>query len=65
VAELCAILEELENIMRERKDFAALDMTFHRKVAEGTRNIVMESLIPIIVNGIALFAKEVEKPEFK
>lgn len=60
-----AILMEMESVMKRRRDYSALDVRFHTKIAECTHNIVMENLIPVIGNGVAIFAKEVEKTEYR
>ncbi len=65
IAELEAILEEMESVMRKKKDYSELDVRFHKKIAECTHNIVMENLIPTIGNGVAIFAKEVAKTEYR
>lgn len=65
VAELGAILEQMEAAMRKKKDYSRLDMDFHARIAECTHNVVMGNLIPVIGNGVAVFAKNVEKTEYR
>ncbi|MCI6377280.1 MAG: FadR family transcriptional regulator [Clostridiales bacterium] len=65
IAQLEAILAEMESAIREQKSFSALDMAYHRKIAECTHNTVMENLIPVIVNGVSVFAQEVGTPEYE
>ena len=65
IAELLAFLEAMESAMRKHKPFAQQDAAFHQKIAECTHNDVMGNLMPIIGNGIATFAREVEKTEYK
>lgn len=65
IEELEKILVEMEGVMKRRKDYSALDVQFHTKIAECTHNIVMENLIPVIGNGVSIFAKEVEKTEYR
>lgn len=65
IAQLKSILVEMESAIREQKSFSELDMAYHRKIAECTHNTVMENLIPVIVNGICVFAQEVETPEYE
>ena len=62
--ELLGILEEMESKIRMRQDYAGLDVRFHTKIAECTHNLVMENLIPVIANGVRIFAKEVETTEY-
>lgn len=63
--ELKDILEEMEEVMKKKKDYSALDVKFHTKIAECTHNIVMENLIPVIGNGVIVFAREVGRTEYK
>ena len=65
VEELKAILEQMEHAIRRKKDYSGLDVEFHTKIAECTHNVVMENLIPVIGRGVAVFAKEVEKTEYR
>ena len=65
IAQLKSILTEMESAIREQKSFSELDMAYHRKIAECTHNTVMENLIPVIVNGVCVFAQEVETPEYE
>lgn len=65
VRELEAVLEQMEDAIRKKKDYSALDVQFHTKIAECTRNVVMENLIPVIGRGVAVFAREVEKTEYQ
>ena len=65
IVQLKSILTEMESAIREQKSFSELDMAYHRKIAECTHNTVMENLIPVIVNGVCVFAQEVETPEYE
>lgn len=65
IADLKAVLEEMEETMKKRRDYSALDMKFHTKIAECTHNLVMENLIPVIGNGVMVFAKEVGRTEYR
>lgn len=65
IAELEEILLEMEEIMKAREDYSVLDVRFHTKIAECTGNDVMGNLIPVIGNGIAVFAKEVGQTEYE
>lgn len=65
IGELRDILEEMEEAMKKRKDYSSLDMKFHTKIAECTHNIVIENLIPVIGNGVMVFAREVGRTEYK
>lgn len=65
IGELETILLEMEEIMKAREEYSALDVKFHTKIAECTGNDVMGNLIPVIGNGIAVFAKEVGRTEYE
>lgn len=65
VKELEEILEQMERAIRRKKDYSDLDMAFHTKIAECTHNVVMKNLIPVIGNGIEVFAREVERTEYR
>jgi len=47
------------------KGYSKLDVRFHTKIAQCTHNMVMENLIPIIGNGVEVFAREVASTEFQ
>ena len=64
IKELEEILEEMEAAMKKREDYSELDTKFHTKIAQCTHNIVMESLLPVIGKGVAVFAKEVAQTEY-
>lgn len=65
IAELLAILEEMEEVMKVRQDYSHLDVRFHSKIAQCTHNMVMVHLIPLIGNGVAVFAREVADAEYE
>ena len=64
IKELEEILEEMEAAMKKREDYSELDTKFHTKIAQCTHNIVMENLLPVIGNGVAVFAREVAQTEY-
>ena len=63
--ELKEILEQLESSMAKRELYFELDARFHQKIAECTHNMLMMNLIPVITEGIGIFAKEVSKTEYE
>lgn len=63
--ELKEILSELENTMEKREEYHEWDARFHQKIAECTHNMLMTNLIPVITEGIGVFAKEVSKTEYE
>ena len=64
IRELEQILLKMECAMSRLESYTKLDAAFHKKIAECTQNTVIENLIPIIGNGIAIFASEVENTEY-
>lgn len=65
IAVLEGILMEMEAAMADREDYSSLDFMFHRKIAECTHNMVMEKVVPIIREGVAIFAEEVDHPDYE
>lgn len=62
--ELERILLEMEEQIHARKDYSALDASFHEAVAKSTHNQFMGQLIPVITHGVDLYAKTVETTEY-
>jgi DNA-binding FadR family transcriptional regulator len=62
---LGGLCEEIEELIRERRDFMQKDVDFHAKLAACSRNMVMSNLIPLICEGITVFAATVAEPEFE
>lgn len=65
IAELKAILDNMEAVIRKRGDYALLDVDFHAKIAECTHNIVMQNLIPVISKGVIVFSRIVGETEYR
>lgn len=65
VSELMRILEETERLIEQRADFSLLDMQFHEQIARMSHNGVISNLLPVIENGIRIFAAKVEEPEYQ
>lgn len=63
--ELKEILTELEISMAKRELYFELDARFHQKIAECTHNMLMMNLIPVITEGIGIFAREVSVTEYE
>ncbi len=59
------ILEEIEDLIRKREDYAQKDVEFHEQIANCSHNSVMSNLVPVIGNGVAVFAREVQSTEYK
>lgn len=64
-AELRQILMELESSMAKHELYFELDARFHQKIAECTHNMLMMNLVPVITEGIGIFAKEVSVTEYE
>lgn len=59
------ILTELEQLIREKKDYARLDSEFHAQIAACTHNEVMSDLVPVITEGVRVFARNVRETEYE
>ena len=60
-----AILKGLEQLIAERKDYAEKDSQFHAQIANCSHNLVMTNLIPVITDGIRVFADSVQETEYE
>ena len=56
LARLEQILDEVEALVRERKDYAEKDSQFHAQIAACSHNTVMSNLVPVITDGVRVFA---------
>lgn len=61
LGDLC---DQVEALIRKRQDFMEKDVAFHTQLAACSRNMVMSNLIPVICEGITVFATTVVEPEF-
>lgn len=61
---LGGLCDEVEALIRKRRDFMQKDVDFHTQLAVCSRNMVMSNLIPVICEGITIFAAMVVEPEF-
>lgn len=59
------ILLEIEDLIEKREDYAQKDVAFHEQIANCSHNSVMSNLVPVIGNGVAVFAREVQRTEYK
>ncbi len=59
------ILVEIEQLIKEEKDYSQKDIQFHEQIANCTHNSVMSTLVPVIGKGIAVFASEVQQQEYE
>lgn len=51
--------------MEKREDYSQKDVEFHEQIANCSHNSVMSNLVPVIGNGVAVFAKEVQSTEYR
>lgn len=58
------ILDEAEALVRERKDYAEQDSQFHAQIAACSHNTVMSNLVPVITDGVRVFASAVRETEY-
>ncbi|HBF38795.1 MAG TPA: FadR family transcriptional regulator [Firmicutes bacterium] len=65
IAILGGLCEEVEVLIRKRGDFMQKDRDFHTQLASCSRNMVMSNLIPVICEGITLFASMVAEQEYE
>lgn len=65
VETLGRILVEIEELMEKREDYSGKDVEFHEQIANCSHNSVMSNLVPVIGNGVAVFAKEVQSTEYR
>lgn len=63
--ELERILRELEELIAARQDYAEKDSQFHAQIANCSHNLVMTNLIPVITDGIRVFATSVQETEYE
>lgn len=64
VARLEAILLEVEALIRSRRDYAEMDSRFHAQIAACSHNAVMSNLVPVITDGVRVFASAVRETEY-
>lgn len=64
VIQLEKILVEIEKLAHERKEYAKKDSEFHAWIAICSHNEVMSNLVPVITEGIRVFASVVKETEY-
>lgn len=64
IARLEAILLEVEVLIRSRRDYAEMDSRFHAQIAACSHNAVMSNLVPVITDGVCVFASAVRETEY-
>ena len=64
LARLEQILDEVEALVRQRKDYSEKDSQFHAQIAACSHNTVMSNLVPVITDGVRVFASAVRETEY-
>ena len=65
ISVLSSLCDQVESLIRNHQDFMGKDVEFHTQLAACSRNMVMSNLIPVICQGITLFATTVIEPEYE
>lgn len=56
---------ELEELIRQRKDYSFKDSQFHEQIANCSHNRIMTNLVPVITEGVRMFAASVQETEYE
>ena len=59
------IKEELEDLIRQRKHYSLKDSQFHEQIANCSHNQIMTNLVPVITEGVRMFAVSVQETEYE
>lgn len=59
------ILLELEEMLENREDYSEKDSQFHAQIANCSHNLVMANLLPVITDGVRIFAGSVRETEYE
>ena len=65
IRQLENILLGLEEQMILREDYADKDSQFHAQIANCSHNLVMTNLVPVITDGVRVFAGAVQETEYE
>lgn len=65
IIELERIFLEIERLVYEHKDYAKQDSKFHAWIAICSHNEVISNLVPVITEGIRVFASSVKVTEYE
>ncbi len=58
------ILLELEKMMENREDYSEKDSQFHAQIANCSHNLIIANLVPVITDGVRVFAGSVRETEY-
>ena len=64
IKKLEEILLEVEELIRRREDYSQKDSQFHAQIAACSHNTVMSNLVPVITEGVRIFASTVWETEY-
>lgn len=64
IKKLEEILLEVEDLIRRREDYSQKDSQFHAQIAACSHNTVMSNLVPVITEGVRIFASTVRETEY-
>ncbi|MCC8060638.1 MAG: FadR family transcriptional regulator [Clostridiales bacterium] len=64
IVKLKQILEEMEALILARDDYTEKDSQFHTQIARCSHNLVMANLMPVIEDGVRVFAHSVRETEY-
>ncbi|MBE7721031.1 FadR/GntR family transcriptional regulator [Lacrimispora indolis] len=59
------ILLDLEEMIENREDYSEKDSQFHAQIANCSHNLVMANLVPVITDGVHIFAVSVRETEYE
>lgn len=64
ITQLKVITEEIEMAIENKEDFSSLDKDFHSHISNICGNSVIATLIPIIAEGVTVYAEAVDEQEY-
>lgn len=64
VERLEQLLLEIEGLIENRRDYSQQDSRFHAQIAACSHNTVMSNLVPVITEGVRIFARAVRETEY-
>lgn len=59
------IEKELEELIGQRMDYSMKDSQFHEQIANCSHNQIMTNLVPVITEGVRMFAACVQETEYE
>lgn len=65
IDKLEVLTRAVEKAIEEKNDFSKEDIAFHTHLAICSKNLVITNLLPVITEGVSLFAAEVSEQEYE